>query len=78
MEWLIVVSQTRWPGAEMYIYIDEPKGTPVARVLIRSQRFYSCTGIVSSDITGVHDVYITSNHPVEFDSWKAIPGNLPY
>ncbi|MBO4458630.1 MAG: carbohydrate-binding protein [Butyrivibrio sp.] len=73
-----VVTQTRFPGAEMYICLDDPDSAPIARILTRAYSFNSCIGVVSSNAHGVHDVYITSNYPIDFDSWKALPGHLLY
>ncbi|MBO4458629.1 MAG: carbohydrate-binding protein [Butyrivibrio sp.] len=66
-----VITQTRWYNTEMYIYIDEPYGPPFSKLLLRSQRFGSCIAHISSDLTGVHDVYFKTNNPVDFDSWIA-------
>ena len=36
-----VTARTRWGGSEIYVYIDDPKSEPIARILIRAYSVFS-------------------------------------
>ena len=72
-----VTARTRWGGSEIYVYIDDPKSEPIARILIRAYSFNSCIGIPMTNVTGVHDIYFEANNPIDIATWKALPGKVP-
>ena len=69
-----VTARTRWGGSEIYVYIDDPKSEPIARILIRAYSFNTVTGIPGINVSGVHDIYFEANNPIDVATWKALPG----
>ena len=72
-----VIARSRWLGAEIYVYLDDPKSDPIARILVRTGSFSKITGIPQKNVTGVHDIYFEANNPIDITVWKAIPGRVP-
>ena len=71
-----VTARTRWGGSEIYVYIDDPKSDPIARILIRAYSFSTCIGIPMTNVSGVHDIYFEANNPIDITTWKALPGKM--
>lgn len=71
-----VTARTRWDGSEIYVYIDDPKSEPIARILIRAYSFNQSTGIPKVNVSGVHDIYFEANNPIDIATWKALPGKI--
>lgn len=71
-----VTARTRWGGSEIYVYIDDPKSEPIARILIRAYSFNQSTGIPKVNVSGVHDIYFEANNPIDIATWKALPGKI--
>ena len=66
-------TRTRYDGATIDIYVDNPEGTPIARTLASKYDFRTSCAYVKSNISGVHNVYFVANEDIDFDVWTAMP-----
>ncbi len=66
-------TRTRYDNATIEVYVDDTKGTPIARTLASKYDFRTSCAYVSSKVSGVHDVYFVANNEIDFDEWSAMP-----
>ena len=70
---IVMTTRTRYDNATIEVYVDDTKGTPIARTLASKYDFRTSCAYVKSNISGVHDVYFVANEDIDFDVWTAMP-----